>query len=153
MNQQIKPEEVSSSRYSPSPPQDDPQAMFAAQYNRQLSASPPPFGYTLYPAADEQTMYPSYSQQTTYSSMPSCGGADVPLHAQFLPQLPSTYGTNPGSTKYDGLYAEDDSMSPFSISYAAMAGTGMSMAQALNGASARVSPTHPSTSSGTNTVG
>ncbi|GMG14637.1 unnamed protein product [Aspergillus oryzae] len=103
--------------------QDDRGAMFSHQCTRQLSASPPPV-YS----------YPSYSHLEPYGQSPY--GHPHPYHS-----IPSTYSdmyngeyggsvpsilpvtmTTTGPVKRPHVYADEDIVSPFSMSYASMAG-------------------------------
>ena len=99
--------------------------MFSQQYTRQLSTSPPPFSYSTVPSNDTSS-YVTYPQATGYYSMPG-GRSDMTLYQQYYPTyqpvLPSM-GTTPIKQEY---YNEDD-MSPFSLSYASMAGVDVSAA-------------------------
>lgn len=125
--------EVLSQRYVL--PSDD-RGMFSQQYTRQLSTSPPPFAYGSIPIA-ENTTYSTYPPSTVYSSMP---GMDMSLYANYLPPVQHNYGnvglaTPPIKQEYFG----DDEMSPFSMSYASMAGVDVSAAQAYQEVAAYVS--------------
>lgn len=140
-SQKFTPDAISSSRYTPSPTHDDRQAMFATEYStRQLSTSPPPFGYTLYPAEDP-AIFPSYPQQISYEPMTTCSNSEMPMPSPYLPQPSNVFPSNPMPMRYDGLYAGEDSMSPFSMNYSTMAGTEMSMSHVYQGSNSRVSHT------------
>lgn len=142
LKQYIKQEDIPLSRYSPSPPLDNGQQSYVSSLltARPTSVSPPPFGYTLYPAHEEPTMYQAYSQHATYTAMPTYNVAEMPLQSQFPPQLPINYGSTAGTLKYESFYSEEESMSPFSINYAAMAGTGLAINQAMHHQSSRTPP-------------
>ncbi|KAI9827524.1 MAG: hypothetical protein M1832_004874 [Thelocarpon impressellum] len=110
----------------------DDQALFAHQYTRQPSRSPPPFTYTSYPAEDE-SLFQAYQQPAGYDGLASGLGPDMCLAGQLLPRLPGLSGGVGDPMKYGGLYADDDSASPFGMSYAAMAGLDITTAQAFDG--------------------
>lgn len=116
-------------------PSDD-RSMFSQQYTRQLSTSPPPFSYSQVPSNDA-TSYSTYPQVGSYYSMPG-GRSDLPLYPQYYQNyqhiLPSM-GTPPVKQEF---YNEDD-MSPFSLSYASMAGVDVSAAQSYHDVGAYVS--------------
>ena len=113
--------------------------MFSQQCTRQLSASPPPvFSYSSYPFP-EPHIYQPYPQHTAYHTMPA-PYADLSMQAQYLPPLPSTLPTMMGAAtmKRESLFPEDDIMSPFSMSYASMAGIDIPTTQAYSDSSAQV---------------
>jgi hypothetical protein len=96
---------------------DERSAMFSHQCTRQLSASPPPvFSYPSYPYP-ESYGYSQYPQSTTYRTLtPSY--SDLPLPGHYLQPLPSTH---PSSAR-EHIFPDDDILTPFSMSYASMAG-------------------------------
>jgi len=103
------------------PAQEERPTMFSHQYTRQLSTSPPPFTYS-YPTPEPVT-YAPYPQHTAYHSIP-ISTTDLPIHSHFLPHIPphmtDIMSSHDGSMK-EGLYGEDDLISPFNTSYALMA--------------------------------
>ncbi|KAI9819855.1 MAG: hypothetical protein M1827_006424 [Pycnora praestabilis] len=113
--------ELLSNHYLPS--LDDRNSAFSNQFSRSMSTSPPPFAYSPYQGT-EPTLYSPYPQHTPHHSIPITS-AEIPMHAHYLPPLPttlpsmSTYST---PMKNENIYAEEELMSPFSISYASMAG-------------------------------
>ncbi|KAI9759405.1 MAG: hypothetical protein M1835_000386 [Candelina submexicana] len=105
------------------PHQEDRNAMFSHQYTRQLSTSPPPLSYSTYPAS-EHIVYPSYPQHTPHHAMPLTS-AELPLHAHYLPPLPTTLpsmSSYSSSIKQEGMYVEEEMMNPFNMNYGSMAG-------------------------------
>lgn len=116
-------------------PSDD-RSMFSQQYTRQLSTSPPPFSYTTVPSNDA-TSFASYPQASGYYSLPA-GRPDMALYPQYYQSyqhvVPSM-NTPPVKQEY---YNEDD-MSPFSLSYASMAGIDITTAQSYQDVGAYVS--------------
>ncbi|KAJ6024432.1 hypothetical protein N7540_005229 [Penicillium herquei] len=105
----------------------DERAMFAQQCTRQLTASPPPaFSYPQLPAYDA---YRQYTQLPVYQSIPSGYGNHHHHggHMSFaeynetipsvVPMVPTAAMGAPRKSQYD-----EDIMSPFSMSYASMAG-------------------------------
>jgi hypothetical protein len=102
-------------------PHHEERSMFSHQYTRQLSTSPPPFSYSTYPAPDAVS-YASYAP--AYGGMPTTTTSEMPMYSSYLPPLSSAYPTTLPSLvqpiKGD-FYGEDD-LSPFSMSYATMAG-------------------------------
>jgi len=65
---------------------------------------------------------------------------DLSMQSQYLPPLPSTLPTMMGSAtmKRESLFGEEDIMSPFSMSYASMAGIDIPTTQAYSDSSAHV---------------
>ena len=119
-------------------------SLFNQQCMRQLSTSPPPtFSYGSY-GYPEQQSYQTYPQHTAYSTLPVPYN-DYTYSTQYLPPIPTTLPAMlpaSSSMKRDSLFADDDMMSPFSMSYASMAGIDLSAAQGYSDSTAHVS--HPS---------
>lgn len=122
------------------PSNDDRGAMFSHQCTRQLSASPPPvFSYASYPFP-EPHIYTPYPQHTAYHTMPA-PYADLSMQNQYLPPLPSTLPTmmsSSASMKRESMFIEDDILSPFSMSYASMAGIDIPTTQSYQDSNAQV---------------
>jgi hypothetical protein len=112
--------------------QDERAAMFTHQYTRQLSTSPPPFSYSTYSSA-EPTAYsyaqssPNYGWATTGPEMPSyptnylpplASTYSLPSNEPAMKQQPPPHAQHPQPPNYYG----DEEVSPFSMSYASMAG-------------------------------
>ncbi|KAI3142048.1 hypothetical protein CBS147325_5745 [Penicillium roqueforti] len=109
--------------YSP----EDRQTMFAQQCTRQLSASPPPvFSYPSMASYD--TYRPSYAQPPIYHAAPSTY-SEIAYQAEYGEQLPSLVSMLP-SMQARKLAYDDDLISPFSMSYATMAGIDLCQQQA-----------------------
>ena len=120
--------------------------MFSQQFTRQMSTSPPPFSYGTVPTA-ENVSYATYQQPASYCNMPG-NGMDMPLYPQYLPPVQQSYQhivPSMGNTPIKQEYYNDDDMSPFSMSYASMAGVDVSSAQSYQDVPAYVSikPHHP----------
>lgn len=96
----------------------DERGMFGQQCTRQLSASPPPvFSYPPLPPYD--TYRPSYGQMPVYHAVPS-SYSDMSFadYGEPVPSVvPMVNAPGIGRKPYD-----EDMMSPFSMSYASMAG-------------------------------
>ncbi|KAH9809523.1 basic region leucin zipper [Teratosphaeria destructans] len=108
-------------------PSDD-RLMFSQQYTRQLSTSPPPpfsYGAT---QTGENASYSQYTQAISYCTMPN-NGMDVPLYPQYLPIPQPSYASGIAAPAIKQEYYGDDDISPFSMSYATMAGVDVSTAQ------------------------
>ena len=135
----LSPESSQSGHYLSA--RDDSQPMFAHQHTRQLSTSPPPFACTPY-ATQEHNVYYPYSEQASYDVMPATLAPETSLHSQFQPSLSGVLPSQADSIKYESLYAEDDTLSPFSMSYAAMAGVEIPTSQAYVGPNAHVFAPH-----------
>ncbi|KAI9684737.1 MAG: hypothetical protein M1829_000112 [Trizodia sp. TS-e1964] len=107
--------------------QDVSTSLYPQQFIRPLSSSPPHFEYT-FPVQDP-IIYQPYSQPSSRRSMPVVSSVDIPLQSQYIPSiamtLPSMPSDRTGPMKQEGLYAEEESMNPFSMSYAMMAGMDM----------------------------
>ena len=105
--------------------------MFSQQYTRQLSTSPPPFSYASIPGTESMS-FPPYQHPSNYCAVPvnsGNGGIDMAMYPQYLPPMQQSYMppmSAGGSMKHE-FYA-DDEMSPFSMSYASMAGVDVSAA-------------------------
>lgn len=99
--------------YTPS----DERAMFAQQCTRQLSASPPPvFSYPCLPAYD--AYHPtSYTQLPLYHTVPSTYNEISFPYSDSISSVVPPALSMPRKPAYD-----EDIMSPFSMSYATMAG-------------------------------
>lgn len=101
----------------------DERAMFAQQCTRQLSASPPPvFSYPLLPTYDAYR--PTYGPLPVYHTVPSTYN-ELPFPGEYGEHVPSVVPMMPGP----GLVGparkptyDEDIISPFSMSYATMAG-------------------------------
>ncbi|KAJ5570404.1 uncharacterized protein N7459_009834 [Penicillium hispanicum] len=100
----------------------DERTMFAQQCTRQLSASPPPvFSYPSLPSYDAYR--PAYGQVPVYHTVPSSyhdmpfSGGYGPSVSSVVPMVPSQAMGAPRKPTYD-----EDIISPFSMSYASMAG-------------------------------
>lgn len=104
---------------------DDRGSMFSHQSTRQLSASPPPvFSYPSYPYPETYGQS-VYSQHSMYHSMTAPYDDISTIQGQYLEPFPSTMTTtapSTASTKRANVFAEEDILSPFSLSYATMAG-------------------------------
>lgn len=119
MSHAAPPERPASYDYYSTP---DERAMFAQQCTRQLSASPPPaFSYPPLPTYDGYR--PTYGQVPVYHTVPSSYhemsfSAEYGDHvSSILPMVPSQAMGAPRKPTYD-----EDIISPFSMSYASMAG-------------------------------
>ncbi|KAE8132307.1 hypothetical protein BDV38DRAFT_261719 [Aspergillus pseudotamarii] len=102
---------------------DDRGAMFSHQCTRQLSASPPPvYSYPSYSHLEPYGQSP-YGQPHPYHSIPSTY-SDM-YHGEYGTSVPSILPvtmTTAGPVKRPHVYADEDIVSPFSMSYASMAG-------------------------------
>ena len=123
-------------------PSDD-RGMFSQQFTRQMSTSPPPFSYGSLPST-EAAGYSTYPGTASYCTIPS--GMDMQFYPQYLPPIQHSYQhTVPSMTTppIKQEYYHDDEMSPFSMSYATMAGVDVSAAQSYQDVPAYVSRHHP----------
>lgn len=116
--------------YSPSATHEDRGTMFSHQYTRQLSTSPPPFSFANYPTATESMGYHTFSQPAGQYSMPTSTiaptttAADMSMYTHsYLPALSSSHYQLPAHEHHikEEFYG-DEEISPFSISYASVAG-------------------------------
>jgi hypothetical protein len=121
------------------PDQDERATMFSHQSTRQLSASPPPplfyhpsysyqdsYGHQAYPSPPA----PPQHHQSGYHTLPPVQYGELSVPTQYLDSLPSPLhplpaSTNP-ATKRVNAYGDEDILSPFSMSYASMAGIDLS---------------------------
>ncbi|KAF2088999.1 hypothetical protein K490DRAFT_38886 [Saccharata proteae CBS 121410] len=115
--------------------QDD-RSLFSQQHFRQLSTSPPPFSYSTYPAPDAAN-YAPYSQHGQYGAIATTS-TDMPVFAPYLPPLTSAYpGTLPSMVHpVKPEYYGEEEISPFSMSYASMAGIDIPVSHSYQGSSA-----------------
>lgn len=129
---------------------DERSSLFTQRSTRQLSTSPPPvFSYPPYPYPETYGQ-PTYSQHSVYHSVPAPYG-DLSMHGQYLEPLPSTLpamGPANPAAKRRSAFAEEDILSPFSVSYATMAGIDLpATSSSPQEAAVHVSyPRHPSSS-------
>ncbi|KKK14998.1 hypothetical protein AOCH_003458 [Aspergillus ochraceoroseus] len=117
------------STYDGYPAQEDRGSMFQYQSTRQLSTSPPPvLSYSSYSSMDPYT-HPTYAQPPAYHSI-SNPYTDLSFHSEYGSPVPSilpvSMSTGGPAKKYS--YADEDIISPFSMSYASMAGIDLSPA-------------------------
>jgi hypothetical protein len=97
--------------------------MFGQQCTRQLSASPPPvFSYP--PLHTYDAYRPAYGQLPVYHNVPGTYGEVMSFPGEYGESLPSVVPVIPGpplGTVRKSTY-DEDIISPFSMSYASMAG-------------------------------
>jgi len=101
---------------------DDRVDMFSHQHTRQLSTSPPPFSYGSSNLTDLSAIS-QYQQRPSYSTYPYVS-SDLHSYQNYLPSLnqgfPPFLSSKVAPVKQE--YFGEDEMSPFSMSYASMAG-------------------------------
>lgn len=111
----------------------DDRSMFAEQFTRQLSTSPPPFTDASIPKVDNLAYTTTaYSPAAAYCGLPAAHPMDVSaLYPPYLSShLPASYGSHVAaaaatpSIKYE-FYGEEE-INPFNMSYASMAGVDLS---------------------------
>lgn len=110
--------------YTP-PLQNEDDSLFSHhRYNREVSRSPTHFTYHNYPAPDD-VLYPPFSQSQPYRPTTSrVEPYKSEPYQEYLAPIPTTLPSlmlYNSPVKQEGL-ADDDTMSPFSMSYAVMAG-------------------------------
>ena len=132
-------------RYSQaSSTRDDQSGMFSRQYTRQLSASPPPAFTYSYPMPEPPPIHAPYPQHAPFHSLPA-PYPDYPGQSFYLPPLPVTLPSMPSydniTSKNDGVFAEDDMLSQFNMSYSSMAGIEAPTTQSYSDSTAYVN--HP----------
>ena len=110
----------------------DDRGMFAQQYTRQLSTSPPPFSsYATLPTTTMDGGYQPYQlqhhpQQQHLTAAAYChtgAGLDMPLYPQYMTSMNYAHQALPPPAIKQEYYGDDES-SPFSIGYASMAAGG-----------------------------
>ncbi|KAL2863066.1 bZIP transcription factor [Aspergillus lucknowensis] len=107
-------------------------SMFSYQSTRQLSTSPPPLiSYPSYSSLDPYG-HSSYGHPPSYHSLPA-PYSDLAFHGEYNSPVPpllpvSVHGAGAAMKKYPS-YGDEDIISPFSMSYASMAGIDLSPAQ------------------------
>lgn len=120
-NRQISPEILSQhqqQQYTPPTHYDD-DALYSQNFSRDRSQSPPSFTYNTYPPVDG-LLYPSYQQHP--HTMVAQSQAEA--YSDYLTPVPVTLPGMMmyGSIKQEALQMEDNTMNPFNMSYASMAG-------------------------------
>jgi hypothetical protein len=119
-------------------PSTDDRSMFAQQYTRQLSTSPPPFSWGSMPP-DDSSSYPTYPHSNQFGTMPQ--NLDMTLYSSYQPPVQqhnySGLATPPVKQEFYG----DDEMNPFSIGYASIAGVDVTMPHTYQDVNAYVSTT------------
>ncbi|QDS74570.1 hypothetical protein FKW77_008105 [Venturia effusa] len=116
----------------------DERSMFAHQYTRQLSTSPPPFTYSSY---EQPLAYSAYSQEMPYSTMSSSCGDLLPFPAYMQPLSssdPTTLGGLDYPIKQEPMF--DAEVNPFNMNYASMAGIDLNAAQSYTDSNPHVMP-------------
>ncbi|KAI9841848.1 MAG: hypothetical protein M1838_003366 [Thelocarpon superellum] len=110
------------SRTPSSSPREETLSSLDDGFSRSLSTTPPPFACPPYQLADP-TLSHQYSHATSYGLAAPSMSAEVPFQFNYFPPIPTMGAGNPGLMKFeaDPLYPED-TISPFNVSYAAMAG-------------------------------
>ena len=107
--------------------------MFSQQSTRELSTSPPPVSYSLFSTTDSMD-YSSYPQANSY----------MPLYPQYVHPIQHSCMAHPAAPLIKQEFYGEDEISPFSMSYATMAGMDVSIGQSYHDAAAYVSNEHPS---------
>ncbi|KAE8385017.1 hypothetical protein BDV23DRAFT_26175 [Aspergillus alliaceus] len=104
--------------------QEDRVTMFSQQCTRQLTASPPPvYSYTSYSQLEPYGQS-AYGQPHPYHSIPNAYN-DMSFQGEYGTSVPSILPvtmTTTGPVKRPHAYADEEIISPFSMSYASMAG-------------------------------
>ena len=99
------------SQYTP-PISNNDDLMFSHGFKREGSRTPPLFSYHTYPAP-EDIVYPLYPYSQPYRPISSSGDRDS--YADYMAPVPVTL---PSMMQFhDSIKREDDTISPFSISY------------------------------------
>ncbi|KAF2722810.1 hypothetical protein K431DRAFT_39396 [Polychaeton citri CBS 116435] len=134
------------SRSPETPPQhftlpSDDRGMFSQQFTRQISTSPPPFSYSSTAPGVDSFNYAAYPQASYCGVQPNL---DMPLYPQYLPTVSSSHMNEPrgmmaAPQPVKQEFFADDDMSPFSMSYASMAGVDVATAQSYQDLAAYVS--------------
>jgi hypothetical protein len=119
----LSPRVLSQNQYTP-PMHNDDDSLFANAFDRDGSHTPPLFAYHHSYPPPEENIYPAYPSTQPYrptnSAIPTTQG--YPEYLAPTPMtLPSMMHFNE-ALKRDSFTGNDDSLNPFSMSYAAMAG-------------------------------
>jgi len=117
--QKLTPRVMPHNQYTP-PMQSDDDVIFNNGFDRDGSHTPPLFGYHHTYSAPEENIYQSYAGSDSYRPIGTCGDA----YPEYLATAPMTL---PSMMHFaEGIKREpmtgSDSLNPFSMSYAAMAG-------------------------------
>lgn len=119
IRQKMVPRVLPHNQYTP-PMQSDDDVIFNNSFDRDGSHTPPLFGYHHTYSAPEENIYQSYAGSDSYRPIGTCGDA----YPEYLATAPMTL---PSMMHFaEGIKREpmtgSDSLNPFSMSYAAMAG-------------------------------
>ncbi|MCJ1481280.1 hypothetical protein MMC06_001437 [Schaereria dolodes] len=110
----------------PTSMKEDHAGMFARQYTRQLSASPPPTFTYSYPVPEPPQIHAPYPQHASFHSLPAPYPTEYSAQSLYLPPLPVTLPSmssyDSASTKTDSPFTDDDMLHQFNMSYASMSG-------------------------------
>jgi hypothetical protein len=97
-------------------------------YDRQYNKPPQLFAYSSM-ASSDQSLYASYPQHTPLQSMPIGMGGDYSNYSSYPLSSHTALGGLSTSSSHPGLYADEDLLNPFSISYSSMGSADVALPQ------------------------
>lgn len=136
----LSPRVLSRNHYSP-PMHNDEDPLFSTDFDRDGSHTPPLFAYLHSYPPPEESIYPPYPTTQSYRPAAILHPAASSFSEYLTPapmNLPSMMHFNE-ALKRDSLSGNDDSMNPFSMSYAAMAGIDIQASQTFGDSNPHVS--------------
>lgn len=136
----LSPRVLSRNQYTP-PMHNDEDPLFSTDFDRDGSHTPPLFAYHhSYPPLEE-SIYPPYPTTQSYRPATTLHPTTLSFSEYLTPapmSLPSMMHFNE-ALKRDSLSGNDDSLNPFSMSYAAMAGIDIQASQTFGDSNPHVS--------------
>jgi len=135
----LSPRVLSRNQYTP-PMHNDEDPLFSTDFDRDGSHTPPLFAYHSYPPPEE-SIYPPYPTTQSYRPAATLLPTTSSFSEYLTPapmSLPSMMHFNE-ALKRDSLSGNDDSLNPFSMSYAAMAGIDIQASQTFGDSNPHVS--------------
>jgi hypothetical protein len=127
--QKLSPRVIPHNQYTP-PMQNDDDMLFSSTFDRDGSHTPPLFAYHHSYPAPEESIYPPYPPTQTYRPTTTAEAyseylAPAPMTLPSMMHFTDSIKREHMGTMGPGVSGPDDSLNPFSMSYAAMAGIDM----------------------------
>ena len=97
-------------------------------YDRQYNKSPPLFTYSSL-ASSDQALYASYPQHTPLQSVPLGMVGDYTSHSSYPMSSATALAGLTASSAHPALYADEDLLNPFNISYSSMGSADVALPQ------------------------
>jgi hypothetical protein len=136
----LSPRVLSRNQYTP-PMHNDEDPLFSTDFDKDGSHTPPLFAYQHSYPPPEESIYPPYPTTQSYRPTTALHPTTTGFSDYLIPapmSLPSMMHFNE-ALKRDSLTGDDDSLNPFSMSYAAMAGIDIQAPQTYGDSNPHVS--------------